>query len=459
MCAKKWGFVIFSICMILASPSRAISQEAGTDANRATELELLRKQLQNQSGEIAILREEIKTEANRRIEQQRLLEAAIERLDRLGAVLAEKAEPVPSPSSAPASPDSSVSAATSVASAAPAVKPQTSPANVVETGVGKVKFTGLLQGWYVGGNGGFNDTFRIRSAELRFTGEIMPKVRWSVMFDLAKALSLNTTTSTIDGSPIVRNVSVNQASRIFQEAYISLGHFKRANINIGQFKIPVSQEGLQSSAALDTVERALFLTDRARGGGLGNVRDIGIMAYGPLNSQVDYQFGIFNGLGEIQNDVDQNEQKAFAGRIVFKPAFVKGLQIGGSGAFTAGPDSSAVQRNRLGAELVYDRGKIRAKSEFMTGADGPVHRRGFYSHIGYRFYPKIEGIFRFDMFDPDIRRENSPATVTERDFIAGINYFIKDNNFKLQLNYIRKTFAAGLTESRNVFLANLQSSW
>ena len=37
--------------------------------------------------------------------------------------------------------------------------------------------------------------------------------------------------------------------------------------------------------------------------------------------------------------------------------------------------------------------------------------------------------------------------------------FIKDNNFKLQLNYVRKTFSDGLTPSRNFFLGQLQTSW
>jgi hypothetical protein len=157
--------------------------------------------------------------------------------------------------------------------------------------------------------------------------------------------------------------------------------------------------------------------------------------------------------------VDQNEQKAVAGRVVFRPSFVKGLQIGGSGAVTAGSGNSDMRRDRLGAELVYERNKVRIKSEFMTGVDGDIHRRGYYAHIGYRFHPKVEAVVRFDTFDPDIRRENTAATITERDYIGGINYFIKENNFKLQFNYIRKTFTSGITPSRNLFLVNLQTAW
>jgi len=49
--------------------------------------------------------------------------------------------------------------------------------------------------------------------------------------------------------------------------------------------------------------------------------------------------------------------------------------------------------------------------------------------------------------------------VTERDFITGFNYYIKENNFKIQLNYTRKTFANSVTPSRDLFIANLQTAW
>jgi hypothetical protein len=113
----------------------------------------------------------------------------------------------------------------------------------------------------------------------------------------------------------------------------------------------------------------------------------------------------------------------------------------------------------LGAELVYDRHNLRIKSEFMTGVDGDIHRRGYYVHFGYRVLPKLEVIARYDVFDPDLRRETASSTITERDYIGGINYYIRENNFKLQLNYIRKTFAGSITPSRNLFLANLQTAW
>jgi len=459
-----FGFLMFTGGSKIAPGQTRNGFETPPDS---AEIERLNRQIEEQKNELKKLREELKEEAELRRRQQQTLEILMQKLDKLDASLAEvtrtptdrKIETVPAVSEKEKPAETSTAAVTTDAKTVQDQTPTPAkqadkPRNAVESGFGKIRFNGLLQGWYAGGNRGFNDTFRIRRAQLRFTGDLMPNVRWTVMVDVAKSLSLNSSTTNIDGTPVVNSVSVNQASRILQDAYITLSHFKRANVQFGQFKLPVSQEALQSSSALDTVERALFLQNR-----LGDVRDFGVMVFGSLNSQLDYQIGVFNGSGEVQNETDRSDQKAIAGRFVYRPDFIKGLQIGTSGVWGNGNRSTNSRRDRLGAELVYVRDKFKFKSEFMKGVDGVVHRRGYYAHFGYRFIPKLEGIFRFDMFDPDIRRENSSSTVTERDFITGVNYYFKDNNFKLQINYLRKTFTGTIVPSRNQLLVNLQTSW
>lgn len=463
---KNYYFCILLFCnfLILLSPQHAPAQNAAEEIQSAArgDVESLRRQVEEQKEQIQQLRAELKEESEQRKQQQKLLENLLQKLENLNAS--------PLIASSQAKTENPVAAATSLAAASPVqavsqtktdvkTEKQTEKSPTVEAGLGKIRINGLIQGWYAGGDRGTADTFRIRRAEMRFSGDLLPKVKWSIMFDMAKALALNNTTVNVNSVPVLGSSGVNQSSRVFQEAFVTLGYFKRANVQFGQFKIPVSQESAQSSAALDTVERALFLTDRARGGDLGDVRDIGVMAFGALGKQVDYQIGIFNGFGESQNDVDRNDQKIAAGRLVFHPEFVKGLQIGASGARGGSSNPNNPRRDRLGAEMVFDRKPFRFKSEFMSGVDGDVHRRGFYAHAGYRFVPKLEAIFRFDLFDPDIRRETNAANATERDFIAGFNYYFKDHNFKLQFNYLRKTFADGIVPSRNVFLANLQTSW
>lgn len=344
------------------------------------------------------------------------------------------------------------------ASTGVAAKTQPKDLDPVESGFGKIKFDGLMQAWYSAGNDTKN-TFRLRRAEMKFSGQLLPDVRWTLMIDPSKSLSINKTTTLINGIPVITDVGVNQSSRILQDAFITLDQIKNVRIDVGQYKIPLTLEGLQSSATLDTVERALFMSDRSRGGELGDIRDFGIQFSGPLGKSLNYQIGVFNGTGENQNRSDTNQEKAVIGRFVFKPQLVKGLQFGASGAWSNSDRVTNPRRDRAGGELYYSNGKIKFKTEVMGGVDGDLHRLGYYTHFGYKITPKIETVFRIDWFDPDRRRETNSANVSELDYVSGFNYFIKENNFKFQFNYVRKTFNNGIQSSRNLFLANLQTSW
>jgi uncharacterized coiled-coil protein SlyX len=440
---------ILPVCLffLMAVAGVTLAQERTVPpvATLANEVDSLRKKLEEQEVQINQLRQALQRQSEVIEQQQRLLN-----------VLRQKIEQADQPTFTPAvvPPARVPSVSTDKANEAPAKVTQD-----VEAGFGKIKFNGLLQGWYAGGNGGFRDTFRLRRTEFKFSGEIMPEVKWTVMFDPAKVLSVNNTYTTINGTRVLADTSVNQASRILQDAFITLDYIKNVHIDIGQYKVPLSLEGLQSSATLETVERAMFASDRGRGGSYGDVRDFGVMIRGPITKHFDYQVGLFNGSGENQNDVDKNDAKAVIGRLVVRPPFIKGLQIGGSGAWGNGARADRPRRDRLGGELLFVRGPFKFKSELMTGKDAELHRLGYYTHFGYRITPKVELIFRFDVWDPDTRRETNSANVTERDYIAGFNYYILENNVKLQVNYLRKTFHNSIVPPRNQVLVNLQTSW
>jgi hypothetical protein len=458
---RNYAFIaVFGLLLILIPLQRANAQEqAATPQQTAGDVELLRRQVEEQKAQILQLKTTLLRQSEAQENQKHLLEVLQQRLDDLAASgPARVVGPSPTSETHPegvVQPDQVQKEAVpeTVAAKTADVKP-----NAVEVGIGKIKFNGLLQAWYIGGNGGLTDTFRIRRAELKFTGEISPHFKWTVMIDPSKSLSLNNTFTTVAGATVVKDTSVNQASRILQDAFITLSYWKRVNINVGQFKVPLSLEGLQSSGQLDT-ERALFASDRARGGNYGDVRDVGLMIYGPLSKRVDYQLGVFNGSGESQNDLDKNDQKVVAGRLVARPSLIKGLQIGGSGVWGNGQRADRPRRDRLGAEALFIRGPFTLKGEVMTGSDGPIHRRGYYGHLAYLFNPKIQGVFRIDTWDPDISKETTAANATERDYVGGLNYFIREKYFKLQFNYVRKTYTNHLIPSRNVLLLNLQTWW
>lgn len=407
------------------------------------------------TGDVELLRQKLEAQEAKLKEMQESLNRQNEFIERQQKLLQDLQQKIGQVSNG--APVASAAATTNLKTSDE--KPAAKPAAAQNQEMGKVKSNGLIQGWYASGNAGYADTFLLRRAELRFSGQLTPHIKWMMMIDPAKALAINKTYTTIKGSRLLSDANVNQASRILQDAYITLDYHKNLQINIGQYKVPLSLEGLQANAKLDTVERALFASDRARGGNYGAVWDTGVMLRGTLSTHTDYQVGLFNGSGEHHNEADKNDQKALIGRLVVRPSFIKGLQIGGSGALSGRSRADRLRRDRLGAEMVFTNQNFTFKSELMSGKDADTHRLGYYTHFAYRVTPKLEAIFRYDVWDPDRRIETNSLNVEERDYVVGFNYFITENNVKFQVNYVRKTFAQNIASSRNLLLANLQTSW
>ncbi len=392
---RAGGMVLFLVIGAMQLAAAAVLDRS--------ELEELRHKIEEQANQIRQLEERLSR-------QERLLakeQSASGEGQATGGIPASRVEPVVSPAV--------VSAATIKSVPAVPAPPQSS----VEGSSKGVRFEGLLQAWYLAGDGGVNDTFRIRRTEMKLSSQITPRVRWVLKIDPSKSMSIN-------------SGGVNQASRMLQDAFITLQSSKNTSIDIGQYKVPLGLEGLQGSEALDTVERALFASDRTRGGSLGDVRDLGVTLRGPLSHFANYQLGIFNGVGENQNDTDRNDRKAYAGRLFGHP--VSGLQLGISAARSDGSRTDMTRRDRWGSEALFKRGRLTLKTELMNGVDGDTHRRGYYGHVGYLLRPWLEPVFRFDVWDPDTAADNQPSNVVERDFVGGFNYFITENHLKLQFN-------------------------
>jgi phosphate-selective porin len=319
---------------------------------------------------------------------------------------------------------------------APEVKSAPVATSAALTSSNPVVFSGIVQGWATADTGAANNTFRIRRSELKMTGVVTRGVGWAVMIDPAKVLSSTAGT-------------INQASRILQDAYLTLPVRGGATLTVGQIKLPFALEGLAAPIAVDTVERALFASDRARGGSYGDIRDIGVSVKGTVRKRYDYQAGFFNGLGENQNDVDHNDRKAVVGRFVARLA--GGLQLGASGAHDGD------LREHVGAELLLVRGPFQLKAEAIQGRDDLLHRRGGYLHAGYRLTPRFELVGRIDTWDPDTSRDGDLTTALERDYIAGFNLKPRER-LRLQVNAVRKTFEGG-PAARNLLMVNLDTVW
>jgi hypothetical protein len=308
----------------------------------------------------------------------------------------------------------------------------------------------LAQGWFqLEESDGHTtlSTFRLRRAELSVKGEILPKrVAYQVMFDPAKVRE--TQKVTVAGPPDAMGnpttVAINNptsAISALQDFYIT-GLSKWVDVSLGQFKIPVSWEGYNSSAKLILPERALV------SGKFGDKRDIG-MRFAKTFPKWGYSAGIFNGPG--QNTFDNNNQKDLTLRLEAYP--VKGLTIAGVTYDSAGYRTRAGTKDRWEADVRYDHGPylvqaeyIRARDVFKDDADA-ITAQGFYVAAAYTIkHPALHGdlqpVIRLGFVDSNVDVD-VPATGEDevRHYDLGLNYYLQAHEMKLQASFQRQDFA------------------
>jgi hypothetical protein len=297
---------------------------------------------------------------------------------------------------------------------------------------------GFIQTYYRSGDPTTTDGFRLRKADLKFNGELSPHVRWRIGFDAAKALNLILTgNDTLDALALTA-VNADQRSRMLQDAAITWVQSKSFSADVGQQIIPLGLEGTIPTSAVETIERTMFIVERSRGTGLGDVRDVGASANGFTPIGIEYHGGVFNGTGDDVGIVDQNPQKAVAGRVSYHVRLVPDLQFGGSGAFESGPFIQ--RRERAGSEFQYRDLRFTLRAETMSARDGPLHRFGWYTLGAYRPNNELQFVARFDSWDRDREHETGLTDALERQLTWGASYQLDGNVAKLAINFVHQTF-------------------
>jgi hypothetical protein len=324
-----------------------------------------------------------------------------------------------------------------------------------------VQIGGLLQVWYLSGHTITNahDTYRVRRADLKFIGDITPRVHFRISVDAAKLLNLAKTTTGAADSLELRDVAVDQRGRILQEASVNMTFGPHLRVDLGQQIIPLAMEGVISSAQIETIERTMFIAERTRGAGIADVRDIGASARGTVARYLDYQAGVFNEVGESQNSVDVNDQKASVGRLSLRIPGLDGLRIGGSGAIEGGP-SPMQHRTRAGGEAQFKNGGLTIRTEVMGARDGLLRRLGYYALAAERPVPNVELVARWDNWDPDLHRETSAPDLFERQVVLGANYYLDAGGTRCSANLVRSSFPrSGAMPSATLLLLAIQAVW
>jgi hypothetical protein len=219
--------------------------------------------------------------------------------------------------------------------------------------------------------------------------------------------------------------------QLVQDAYFETKRIPHHTILFGNSRTGTGYEGAQSPYTLPFVNRSQISRN------LANIRKVGIRVKGNY-SFVDYDFGGYSSdtfFSEFMPGVE------FDGWVNLKPL---AKTNGKYGKLTTGGGIVSGHRNSVdyfvgGAYVGYTYKKFWTRMEYAVsdGSNGgsgltTKRRQGWYVTLGYRITKKLEILARYDEFDPDKTISNN----NQREYTAGVNYYIKGQALKLILNYV-----------------------
>ena len=225
--------------------------------------------------------------------------------------------------------------------------------------------------------------------------------------------------------------SRNFAQALFADVYVATNKIPNHRILIGNTRPPVGMEGGYSPFLLPFVARSQIARN------FGSVRKLGTRIKG-LYPLFDYDIGMYSSDTYFKEFFPGTE---FVAWMNFKPL---GLTDGKYGKLTLGGGVQTGQRSNdytvSGAYIGYEYKKWLLNFEYANanGYNGPIghsidkHATGLYSTLAYRVTPKLQALIRYDELNPDKNFSNSK----NKEYSAGINYFIKGQALKLILNYV-----------------------
>jgi hypothetical protein len=348
------------------------------------------------------------------------------------AAVAPPAPPQPLPV---ASPTDAAPPAAPPSAAAPAAPEQPLPAKLAvgKDNNGFFQPSALLQFWLFGADQDEDETFtfRVRRAELRVKGEIVPKtIGYQIQIDPSRALELTNKEIPVDdgggGTTTVLQPPGDPAGPVtILQDYFIIFMTDYADISVGQFKIPVSYEGYNSSSKILFPERALV--SRA----YGDKRDIGLRLEKKLGDYFGYTLGFYNGTG--QNRLDDDIAKDGSLRLEAYP--IEGLTIAGVGYTTIGKRETS-GRDRLEVDARYDAHDLYVLGEYIHAWDTAnrsayVEGHGAYLEAGYTLFGHLQPMARIGFLERDLDLEGDRV----RHYELGASWLFQKNEAKVGLAF------------------------
>jgi phosphate-selective porin len=260
-------------------------------------------------------------------------------------------------------------------------------------------------------------------------------------------LEAETTTIEIAPGEVITVEQPAGAISVFQDLFITF-QSPYVDASIGQFKIPVSWEGYNSSSKLLFAERASVVRE------FGDKRDIGLRL-AKTWEYFGYSAGLFN--GATLNNLDNNNGKDVALRVEGYP--VKGLVIAGVVYTSIGDREDAGTKDRFEGDVRYENGPFLFQAEYIRAHDvsssGGLDGHGFYGALAWTFAEVLQPALRIGYLDPNIDT-NLPAPEDELLHVdVGLNYFIQKHEAKLQLNYYRFEYDDDTANNQLLFAAQV----
>jgi hypothetical protein len=339
---------------------------------------------------------------------------------------AQTSQPTEAPTSAPAS----LPVATTtieVTSPRALVQPPTKaePIPPKKTLLPEVHF--LLQAWYDSAPAaGAESTFRIRRAEVALRGEIIPKrVKYNLMGDLGKEiLKKSQVVEDEEGNPIGVD---KDDDAVLQDAWVAYALPNGADIQVGQYKTPISLEGFNSTAKLYFPERSIVSRN------FGDKRDIGVSIIQRKETFL-YMLGYFNG-GNL-NELDKDNTKDITGRFEAYPK--KGLTLAVASLVQVFNEEDS-QKTRFEVDAKYEKKLLVLVSELHMATDGDKPSAGAYlaGLVPLPFDDRLQFGGRYSLLLRDLRVAADEKLDSLQELTLGANLYLKEHQAKLQASLSR----------------------
>ncbi len=219
---------------------------------------------------------------------------------------------------------------------------------------------------------------------------------------------------------------------ILCDYWIQFDYSRYISLRVGQFCIPFGWQTPISPYNLLTVDYSQVISNLNGG---GDLRDQGLMFSGEVG-YLNYVLAVTNGEG--RNESDENDQKAFVGRVGLRP--IKGFEWGVSGYY-GDRGQTRYTRKRIGTDIRYNYGVLLLQGEYIHSDDDTINTaieseshtlpgEGYFIEVGYKIIPTIQPVMKYDVWDPDVKGNYGKTVI----YGVGLNwYFAKQS--KLQAIY------------------------